>query len=239
MPPMRGCLRARCCSRSTGSGSGFQRRSGVQRPVRPVLIVVGLVLAQDPPQMVLIRDESAVKKLVPASPGPAFGDRVHARRPHVAGHGPDPRISEDRVERSRVVRAAIADHDLDLVRLLAEVHDQVAGLLGGPVPGGMQSDPEDANAPGGMLDHGQDVSPGAIQQVRGEEIAREDRLGLGAQELRPGRVCSSRRGVDPGISSGFPARPTPLPSLAGRLARRGSCGSPSQGSRGPAGAPGP
>ena len=98
---------------------------------------MGLVLAQDPPQVVLIPDESAVKKLVPASPGPAFGDCVHPRRPDIAQHGPEPGISEDRVEGSRVVRAAIADHELNPVCLLAEVHDQVAGLLGGPVPGGM------------------------------------------------------------------------------------------------------
>ena len=32
-------------------GERFQRRGGVQRPVRPVLIVVDLVLAQDLPQM--------------------------------------------------------------------------------------------------------------------------------------------------------------------------------------------
>jgi hypothetical protein len=37
------------------------------------------------------------------------------------------------------------------------------------------------------------------EQVGCEEVARQDRLGLGAQELRPGRVCSSRRGVDPGL----------------------------------------
>jgi len=37
----------------------------------------------------------------------------------------------------------------------------------------MQSDPEDADAPGGVLDHGQDVSLGAVQQVSGEEIARQ------------------------------------------------------------------
>ena len=30
-------------------GEGFQRRSGIERPVRPVLIVMGLVLAQDRP----------------------------------------------------------------------------------------------------------------------------------------------------------------------------------------------
>ena len=85
------------------------------------------------------------------------------------------------------------------MRLLAEVHDQVAGLLGGPRPGGVQGDSEDADAPGGVLDHGQDVGLGAFQQVGCEEVARQDRLGLGAQELRPGRVCSSRRGVDPGL----------------------------------------
>jgi transposase len=40
-------------------GERFQRRSGIERSVRPVLIVMGLVLAQDPPQMVLIPDEGA------------------------------------------------------------------------------------------------------------------------------------------------------------------------------------
>jgi hypothetical protein len=166
--------------------------------------LIGLVLAQDPPQMVLIPGEGAVEKLAPAPPDPAFGYRVHARRPDVAEHGPDPRIREDRVERSRIVRSAIADHELDPVRLLAEIHDQVPGLLRGPRPGRVQGDPEDADAPGGVLDHGQDVSLRAVQQVRGEEIARQDRLGLGAQELRPGRVCSSRRGVEPGILQDFP-----------------------------------
>src|SRR3979411_1667181 len=41
-------------------GQRFQRRGAVQGPVRPVLVVVGLVLAQDPPQMVLVPDEGAV-----------------------------------------------------------------------------------------------------------------------------------------------------------------------------------
>jgi hypothetical protein len=135
-------------------GERFQRRSGVQRPVRPVLIVVDLVLMQDLPQMALIPDEGAVEKLTSASADPASGYCVHPERPDVAEHGPDPGVSEDRVECSRVVRATVADHELDPVRLLAEVHDQVAGLLGGPFPGWMQGDSEDADAPGGVLDHG-------------------------------------------------------------------------------------
>ena len=72
------------------------------------------------------------------------------------------------------------------MRLLAEVHEEVAGLLGGPRSGWVLCDSEDADAPGGVLDHGQDIGPGAVEQVRAEEIARQDRFGLGAQELRPG-----------------------------------------------------
>jgi hypothetical protein len=55
-----------------------------------VLIVVGLVLAQDLPQMVLIPDQGAVEKLAAASPDPVFSYRIHARGPHVTEHGADP-----------------------------------------------------------------------------------------------------------------------------------------------------
>jgi len=67
--------------------------------------------------------------------------------------------------------------------MFAEVHDQVACLLGGPRPGGMLGDAEDADAPGGVLDDGQDVGLGAVEQIGGEEVAGQYRLGLGAQEL--------------------------------------------------------
>jgi hypothetical protein len=43
------------------------------------------------------------------------------------------------------------------VRLVADVHQKVAGLLGCPLPGGMQGDAEDLDASGRVLDHGQDV----------------------------------------------------------------------------------
>ena len=107
-----------------------------------MLIVVDLVRVQDSPQMGLVPDECAVQELAATSSDPAFGDRVNACPPDVAEHGPDPGIGEDRVECGGEVRAVVADHELDPVRVLAEVHEQVAGLLGGPVPGGMQRDSE-------------------------------------------------------------------------------------------------
>jgi hypothetical protein len=42
----------------------------VQGAVRPVLVVVSLVLAQDPPQMVLVPDQGAVQELAAASSDP-------------------------------------------------------------------------------------------------------------------------------------------------------------------------
>src|SRR6266700_5539552 len=109
----------------------------MQGVVGSVLIVVGLVLAQDLSQMGLVPDEGSVQEFASASADPAFGDRVHAGRPDVAQYGSDPGISENRVERGREVRAAVADHELDPARLLVKVHEEIAGLLGGPFPSRM------------------------------------------------------------------------------------------------------
>jgi len=51
----------------------------------------------------------------------------------------------------------------------------------------MLRDTEDADAPAGVLDHGQDVGLGAVEQVDAEEVAGQDRFGLEAQELGPGQ----------------------------------------------------
>jgi hypothetical protein len=90
--------------------------------------------------------------------------------------------------------------------LLAGVRHQVASLLGGPFPGGMQGDSADADAPGGVLDHRQDVGLGAVEQVGGKEVARQDRLGLGTRELRPGRSGSAWRRVGSGLLQNLPDR---------------------------------
>src|ERR1039457_6989857 len=200
-------------------GQRFQRRSCAQGAMRPMLIVVDLVLAQDPPQMVLVPDEGAVQELAAASPDPALGDRVHTRRPHVAQHGPDPGAGEDRIERGGEVRSAVADHELRSLRLLAEVHEQVAGLLRGPFPGRVQGDAEDADAPGRVLDHGQHVSLGAAGQAGREEVARQDRVGLRTQGTAARLARSVGRGVDAAGLEDLPyGRRSDLDSQPGQLA---------------------
>ena len=96
-------------------------------------------------QAVFVYQASDASLFAAASTDPAFSNRAHARRRDVAQHGPDPAIGQDRVEPGSEVRAAVADHELDPVRFLAEVHDQVAGLLGGLHTCWMLGDAEDAD----------------------------------------------------------------------------------------------
>jgi hypothetical protein len=151
-----------------------------------MLVVVGHVLAQDPPQMGLVPDEGVIQELAAASPIQRSAI-AFIRGPHVAEHGPDPGADEDGVERGGEVGTAIADHELDLMCLVAEVHDQVACLLGGPFPGRVQGDAKDSDAPARVLYYGQDVGLGPVEQVGCEEVACQDCAGLRTQELRPGR----------------------------------------------------
>jgi hypothetical protein len=86
-----------------------------------------------------------------------------------------------------------------------------------------------------MLHHGQDVGLGAVEQVGGEEVARQNRLGLGPQELRPGRPGSARRGAGPipaffRISHAVDAAIfTPMPASSPWI----RCGIPTEDSAGP------
>src|ERR1017187_4525047 len=69
-PPARVCLRTPVLLKIDRFGQRLQRRGAVQGAVRPVLVVVGLVLGQDPPQMVLVPDQGAVRELAAACADP-------------------------------------------------------------------------------------------------------------------------------------------------------------------------
>jgi len=53
----------------------------------------------------------------------------------------DAGAGEDCVERGRELAVPVTDQETKLVGPVAEVHDQVAGLLGDPGPGGVGGDP--------------------------------------------------------------------------------------------------
>ena len=107
----------------------------MQGAVRPVQIVTGLVLAQDPPQMILAPGEGAVQG--------AHGGIHRSQRSAIAfirGVRTLQRTvwipASARTASKAPVKSgsAVADHEFDPVSLLAEVHKQVPGPLGGPLP---------------------------------------------------------------------------------------------------------
>ena len=79
-----------------------------------------------------------------------------------------------------------------------KIHEQVAGLLGGPGAGGVRGDAQDVHAPGLDLHHEQDVQALEEHGVNVQEVARQDPGRLGGQELPPGRGCPAWGGREPG-----------------------------------------
>ena len=70
----------------------------------------------------------------------------------------DPRVRHDRVERCRELSGPIADEE-PKPDLLAEVHDEIAGLLSGPGSVGMPGHAEHVHVAVADLEHEQHVEP--------------------------------------------------------------------------------
>jgi hypothetical protein len=134
----------------------FQRGGSVQGAVRPVQIVMGLVLAQDPPQMLLVPDEGTVQELTAASPiqrsAIAFirGVRTLQRTVRIPASARTASKAAVKFDpRSRIMnltRSACSPRSMSRFRACWVVHSPV-----------------------------------------GCGVARQDSVGLGAQELLPGR----------------------------------------------------
>ena len=73
---------------------------------------------------------------------------------------------------------SVADQEPELLGAVAEVHEQVAGLLGDPGAGGMGGDPGDVYAAAAVLDHDEDVEAAQEDGVDVGEVDGEDRVGL-------------------------------------------------------------
>ncbi|WP_336216785.1 AfsR/SARP family transcriptional regulator [Nonomuraea sp. LPB2021202275-12-8] len=75
---------------------------------------------------------------------------------------------------------SVADEEAEETDPVAEVHEQVAGLLDRPRSGRVGDHTEDVNAPGGDLHHEQHVQPSQGNRVDVEEIDGQQLLGLSA-----------------------------------------------------------
>jgi len=103
---------------------------------------------------------------------------------------------EHGVEGGGELAVAVADQEPEASVGVVEVHEQVAGLLGQPGSGRVRGDAQDVYPARGVFDDEERVQPVQRDRVEMEQIARDDRLGLRLEELRPGRPATPRRRVD-------------------------------------------
>ena len=87
-------------------------------------------------QVLLAEDQHPVGDLGSDRQHEAFGEAVRPRAPRRDLDHLDARIGQDRVERRRELAGPIADEEPEPGGMVAEVHEEVAGLLGVQDPSG-------------------------------------------------------------------------------------------------------
>ncbi len=113
--------------------AGFvQRRSLVPRLVRPVFVIVPCVLGHDILEVPFAEDQQVVQALAPQCSHVPLRKGIRPRRPEGRLDDPHAIVGEHVIEDGRELAVAVADEELELAGAFAEIHEKVAGLLGGP-----------------------------------------------------------------------------------------------------------
>ena len=141
--------------------------------------------------MAAAEDEDAVETVGAERSYPAFGVGIRVRRldrcpDHFDGLG-----AEDLVEGVRELRVAIVYEEPEGV-LIAELHDEVARLLGHPTPVGIRGGGDVLDPSRRERDEEQHVDPLEKRGLDGEEVAGKHARRLRAQEHAPRRMAPLR-----------------------------------------------
>ena len=137
----------------------WPRRPQSQRPMRSRGVVVRGVPGKHLTEVSLTEDQHPVGYLGPRCQDEAFGEAV---RPRTVGRDLDhldTDIGQYRVERGRELPAPIADEEPEPRDVFAQVHEKVAGLLGGPGPVGMPGHAQHVQGAVTNFECEQDVEP--------------------------------------------------------------------------------
>ena len=121
-------------------------RTELECSVWPSGVVVGAIAGEDASQVPFAEDQDAVGELGSGGPDESFGKAVRPWTSRRDLHGVDPGAGQGGVERRGELAGAVADEEPEGGGAVVEVHQEVAGLLGGPRSGWMAGRPEDVVA---------------------------------------------------------------------------------------------
>src|ERR1700730_5729741 len=93
-------------------------------------VVVGLVLGKDAAQVAFAEDEHPIGDLGPGGEHEPFRISVRARTPGRNSYGFDAGAGQDRVKGRGELPGTVAYEELEVRSVVAEVHQQIADLLG-------------------------------------------------------------------------------------------------------------
>jgi len=122
---------------------------------------------------------------------------VHARDPDAAEHGLDSGVLEDLVEQGGEPSIAVPDQEPRTAAGILEVYDEILGGLRHPGRGRMGGGAQDPDPSAGVLKHRQHVHPRPGQGRGLEEVACEQGVSLGAEEVGPRGGGALGRRIDP------------------------------------------
>jgi hypothetical protein len=155
------------------------------------------VLGENQPQLRFAEDQHPVGDLGPGGEDEPFGASVRARTVRGDLRCRDAGAGRARVEGVGELPGAVADQEPEVRGVIAQVHQEIADLLGGPRSVRVSGDSEDVDVAALDFDDEQAVqAPECHCAVHMEEIGGQHRRGLGVQELPPCRVgvpCRHRR----------------------------------------------
>ena len=100
--------------------------------MRTVLVVVLDVAAQDANKVLAAEDKQVVEALSADSPDPPLGDSVGVGRSNRGADDLRTNRAPDSIERSGELGVSVADQEVERGGMVAEVDDEIAGLLGDP-----------------------------------------------------------------------------------------------------------
>ena len=135
-------------------------------------------------------DEDAIEAVAADGSHPALSERVRVWRSNRRPDHLDLLGAEDFVEGAAELRVAIVDQQSELRLMLAQLHGEVASLLGDPRPVRVGCAGDELEPAGRERDEEEDVDPPQRERLDREEIAGERAGSLLAQK-RPPRLPSA------------------------------------------------
>nr|WP_220447739.1 hypothetical protein [Nonomuraea diastatica] len=154
---------------------GWSLSTALMRPMRVVVIEI---LVQNHAQVTFAVDQHSVGALAAYRPDPALGVAVRPWCPRWCLQHRDTYGGEHLIEDGSELSVPIADKEAKRPCSLAEVDQEVAGLLSGPCAGRVTGHAQNVHLSRADLHHEQHVQALQKDRVNMEEIAGQEPFGL-------------------------------------------------------------